>query len=591
MTYRTHNCSELRLSDVGQNVVLSGWVMRKREHGGLVFIDLRDREGVTQLTIDRSKSDPELFARVLALKDEYVVRIEGDVVERPAETKNPKLATGEVEVNITACDVLNECKQLPFEIDKDDEIPESFIVTYRYLDMRRDRTRKLLILRDRLLAFIRDLLHGKGFVEVETPLLSKSTPEGARDFLVPSRIYPGRFYALPQSPQQYKQLLMIAGIDKYFQIARCLRDEDTRADRVAEHTQLDMEMSFVTRDDIEDLLDEIIIKVCEKFTDKKLMQTPLPRLSYREVMTSYGTDKPDIRFAMKLLDVTEEVKQSDFNIFKKIIAEGGAVKAITAKGCADFSRKKVDALIEKTKDVGGKGLASLHFFADGVRSPVAKFFPDDVIEAIRQRTKAEAGDLVLMVADAPDKALEIMGALRLHLADELQLKDPNLLGFCIIHDFPMFEWDEINQRYDPVHHMFTSPREVDIPKLDTNPLDIISTQVDLVCNGYELCSGSIRIHKRDIQEKVMSLVGLSKEDMQQKFGHLLEALEFGAPPHGGAAPGIERLLMVLVGTDRLRDVIAFPKTQLGRDLMMDSPSPVTDEQLKELHLKLEMDED
>jgi len=591
MVYRTHLCNELRISHVGQNVVLSGWVMRRREHGGLIFIDLRDREGITQLTIDRSKSNPGLFALVQQLKDEYVIRVEGVVAERPADKKNPKLATGDIEINITRCDILNECKGLPFEIDKDDEIPESFTVTYRYLDLRRERTRNIIILRDRLISFIRQLLHGKGFVEVETPLLSKSTPEGARDFLVPSRIYPGKFYALPQSPQQYKQLLMVAGIDRYFQIARCLRDEDTRADRVAEHTQLDMEMSFVTRNDIEDLLNEIIIKVCEKFTDKKLMYKPLPRLTYHDVMNDYGTDKPDIRFEMKIADLTDHVKNSDFNIFKEIIASGGAVKAINARGCADFSRKKVDALIEKVKELGGKGLASLHFSAGGVKSPVAKFFSAGTIEAIRKDMKADAGDLVLMLADRPQQALAVMGGLRLHLGDELKLKDPNLLGFCIIHDFPMFEWDEVNKRYDPVHHMFTSPKEEDIPKLDTDPLAVISTQVDLVCNGYELCSGSIRTHKREIQEKVMRLLGLSKEEMLEKFGHLLEALEFGAPPHGGAAPGIERLLMVLVGTDRLRDVIAFPKTQTGRDLMMDSPSPVTEEQLKELHLKLDLEEE
>jgi aspartyl-tRNA synthetase len=308
-------------------------------------------------------------------------------------------------------------------------------------------------------------------------------------------------------------------------------------------------------------------------------------------MDAYGTDKPDLRFGMKIVDITEHVGNSGFNIFKEVIAAGGAVKAINAKGCADFSRKKVDALIAKIKDLGGKGLASLHFFADGVKSPVAKFFPPETIQAIKKDTSAEAGDLVLMLADTPNQALAVIGALRVFLGDELNLRDPNLLGFCIIHDFPMFEWDEENKRYDPVHHMFTSPRAEDIPKLDTDPLAILSTQVDLVCNGYELCSGSVRIHKRRIQEKVMSLVGLGKEEMTAKFGHLLEALEFGAPPHGGAAPGIERLLMVLVGTDRLRDVIAFPKTQLGRDLMMDSPSPVTEEQLKELGLKLELDED
>jgi len=590
MIYRTHNCSELRTAHIGKHVVLSGWVMRKREHGGLIFIDLRDREGITQLTASESKSPAALFALIQQIKNEYVIRIEGTVVERPAETKNPKLATGDIEVEITKCEVLNECKQLPLEVNKNDEISEAITIKYRYLDLRRERSRSFIILRDKVITFLREFLHAKGFIEVETPFLSKSTPEGARDFLVPSRIYPGEFYALPQSPQQYKQLLMVAGFEKYFQIARCLRDEDTRADRAAEHTQLDMEMSFVDRSDVEELLDELIIKVCEKFSDKKLLAAPLPRLSYFDVIRDYGTDKPDIRFEMKLVDVSDIAKKSDLHVFKDVVENGGITRAITAKGCADFSRKKVEGLVEYAQQLGAKGLVSFHILSGSVKSPVAKYFNEKVMHELKKRTGAETGDLILMVADKPKQANAVMAALRSHLAEILGLKDPNILGFCIVHDFPMFEWDEQNKRYDPVHHMFTKPKDEDLSKLDTDPLDIISTQVDVVCNGYELCSGSMRNHRRDVQEKIMGLVGLSKEEMDHKFGHLLAALEFGAPPHGGAAPGIDRLLMMLAGTDRLRDVIAFPKTQMGRDLMMDSPSPVSEEQLKELHLKLDIEE-
>ena len=586
---KTHTCGELRTGHAGQRVTLAGWVNRRREHGGLIFIDLRDRWGITQVVVDASRT-PEAHALALRVRGEYVLQVEGVVQVRAPEAVNPDMPTGEIEVQAERITILNPARTPPIEIAGEHEANEEVRMRYRYLDLRRARMQRNLILRHQVTLYIRNFLSERGFVEIETPILFKSTPEGARDYLVPSRLHPGKFYALPQSPQQLKQLLMVAGYERYFQIARCFRDEDQRGDRQPEFTQLDLEMSFVEREDILNLIEELMTRLIEDVSDKRLVTRPFPRLSYAEALERFGTDRPDVRFGLELTDVSDIVARSEFRVFTGTVETGGKVRALVAPGCAEYSRRQIGELEDIARDAGAKGLATVAVRADGtLRSPLAKFFSEDVMAELIAAVEATPGDLILMVADTPSLVNEALSALRVELARRLNLVDPDEMSFCWILDFPLFEWNEEENRWDPSHHMFTSPRPEDIPLLDTDPGAVLSQQYDLVCNGYEVAGGSIRIHNREIQEKVFALIGLDVEDARERFGHLLDAFEYGAPPHGGIAAGLDRLVMLMAGEPNIREVIAFPKTQRAADLMASAPSEVDPEQLEELHICICLD--
>ena len=585
--YKTHICGELRASHATQRVTVAGWVHRRRDHGGVIFLDLRDRYGIVQVTINPnlSKETLEVASNV---RMEWVLQITGTVQKRPAGMENPKMQTGEVEVIAESIQVLNPAKTLPFMVSAENDLPdENMRLRYRYLDLRRERMTRNLILRHKVVKFMRDFLDKQNFIEIETPILFKATPEGARDYLVPSRIYPGQFYALPQSPQQLKQLLMVAGMDRYFQIARCFRDEDLRGDRQPEFTQLDLEMSFVQRDDVlavvEQLYTEMIPAVAPH---KKLLSSPWPKFSHKEVIERFGTDKPDLRFGMELVDVSEIFAKSEFRVFQSAIESGGVIKCIVAPGCADYSRKEVDALTEAAKSLGAKGLATLAVTSEGLKGTAAKFVKPEEAEAVKAKTSAKEGDLILFAADQRAIVNKVLGGLRVLFGDQLDLADPDMLAFAWVVDFPMFAWNEEENKWDTEHHPFTMPQLDDLPKFETNPAEILSDAYDMVCNGYEMASGSIRIHRSDIQLKVFQLLGLSGDQIEQKFGHMLEAFEYGAPPHGGMAPGIDRLVMLLADEPNIREVIAFPKNQTGRDVMADAPSEVEPKQLKELHIQI-----
>jgi aspartyl-tRNA synthetase len=586
--YKTHTCGELKAVHAGQQVTLAGWVHRRRDHGGVVFLDLRDRYGIVQVTVNPSLSK-ETLDTVASVRMEWVLQVTGKVQKRPSGMENPKMATGDIEVIAESVTVLNRARTLPFLVSGENDLPdENMRLKYRYLDLRRERMTRNMILRHKVIKFMRDFLDRHNFIEIETPILFKATPEGARDYLVPSRLYPGQFYALPQSPQQLKQLLMVAGMDRYFQIARCFRDEDLRGDRQPEFTQLDLEMSFVQRDDVLALVEQLYTEMIPAVAPhKRILSSPWPKLSYQDVVERYGTDKPDLRFGMELTDVGDLFPNSEFRVFRSALEAGGVIKCIVAPGCADYSRKEVDALTESAKALGAKGLATLAMTGEGLKGTAAKFIQPEEAQAVIARTGAKQGDLILFAADERAVVNKVLGGLRLTFRDRLKLADPNLLAFAWVVDFPMFAWNEEEQKWDAEHHPFTMPRLDDLSKFDTNPAEILSDAYDMVCNGYEMASGSIRIHRSDIQLKVFQLLGLNGEEIEQKFGHMLEAFEYGAPPHGGMAPGIDRLVMLLADEPNIREVIAFPKNQAGRDVMADAPSAVDPKQLKELHIKIE----
>ena len=585
--YKTHTCGELRAQHAGQIVTLAGWVHNFRTFGGVVFLVLRDRFGISQIVTDPDKF-PEAAKAIESLKNEWVVQVTGMVRMRPADQFNPRMLTGEVELEAHEVTVLNAAKALPFVVSRDDEdIDENMRLKYRYLDLRRERMKRNLILRHEVVLYMRKYLSERGFIEVETPMMFKTTPEGARDYLVPSRLYPGQFYALPQSPQQLKQLLMVAGFDRYFQIARCFRDEDSRGDRQPEFTQLDLEMSFVHRDDVLDMVEGLFTSMLPQVApQKKLLSSPWPRLTYSEAMERFGTDKPDMRFGMELVDVSALFMKTEFAIFKSALQTRGAIKCLVAPGCADFTRKQIDDLAVIARDLGAKGLVSLALTPEGPKGSAAKFISESEIEALSKASSAEKGDLILFVADRLTVVNKALGVLRSWFRDKLKLADPTVMAFTFILDFPMFEWNEELKKWDAAHHPFTMPRLEHLDRFETDPSTILSEAYDMVCNGYEMASGSIRIHRRDIQSRVFKLLGIEEEEAQFKFGHMLEAFEYGAPPHGGMAPGIDRLVMLLADEPNIREVIAFPKNQAARDVMADAPSFPDEKQLKELHIKI-----
>jgi aspartyl-tRNA synthetase len=584
---KTNTCGELRPEHAGQQVTLAGWVNRRRDMGGVIFIDLRDRDGKTQIVVNSGRSR-EAFDAAEQVRGEFVLQVVGEVHERPAGMENTELPTGKIEVLVDKLVVLNPAKTPPFQIDRDETVDETLRLKYRYLDLRRERLQRNLTIRHKAVKFIRDFLSARGFLEVETPILFKSTPEGARDYLVPSRVHPGKFYALPQSPQQLKQLLMVAGYERYFQIARCFRDEDLRADRQPEFTQLDLEMSFVERDDILDLIEALTVGMVKEASLVPLAHEQFPRLSYTEVTERYGTDRPDIRFGLELVNLADLVADSAFRVFAENVAEGKPVKAICVPGTGSYSRKQLTELEDMAKAEGAKGLAWLAIQPDTgeIRGSITKFFTVDQLIAITERMGAEPGDLILIASGERSVVNSALSTLRMEMADRLGLIDKKELAFLWVIDFPLFEEKMEDGHYAPSHHMFTSPKREHIPLLDTDPGAVLSEQYDLVCNGYEVAGGSIRIHERPLQRKIMELIGFTMEEARDQFGHMLEAFEYGAPPHGGIAPGIDRLVALMAGEPNIREVMAFPKTAQATDLMSDSPSTVAPRQLNELHIAL-----
>lgn len=583
---RTHTCGELRFEHADQHITLTGWLNRRRDHGELIFIDLRDRYGMTQIVADAT-AYPEAHAALSGARAEYVLQVRGRVRERPVEARNSELTTGDVEVFAEAVEILNPAKTPPIYVAKEGGEEESLRLRYRYIDLRRQRMQRNIILRHQTVRFMRDYLSARGFLEIETPMLMASTPEGARDYLVPSRLHPGEFYALPQSPQQLKQLLMVAGFDKYFQIARCMRDEDLRADRQPEFTQLDIEMSFVEQEDILNLIENLMTELVATVTPHKRLLSPFPRLTYQQAIDRFGSDKPDLRFGLELVDMSDLVRDSEFGVFTGALANGGQVKAIRVPGCATYTRRQLDELNEVARTGGAKGVASIAIEDGGsLRSSFAKFFTPEQLNALVTRLEGTPGDLLLFVADTRDVVAAALDKLRREFGRRLKLGDPNLLAFGWIVDFPMFAWNADTETWEAQHHPFCMTNPEDVTKLDSAPGEVRAAAYDLICNGYELASGSIRIHDRAIQQRIFERLNYSQEEIYRRFGHMLDAFEYGAPPHGGIAPGVDRIMALLCDEENIREVIAFPKTQRAEDLMMHSPSSVDERQLRELHLAL-----
>lgn len=583
---RTHACSELGRQHDGQDVMLCGWVSRRRDHGGLIFIDLRDRSGMVQIVFS-AEYDQEAFHKAESVRTEYVLAVRGKVGLRAAETVNTNMVTGEIEVYGLELRILNAAKTPPFYIQDNIDVDELLRLKYRYLDLRRPEMQRNLMLRHKVTKAMRDFCDTNGFVEIETPMLTKSTPEGARDYLVPSRVNPGKFFALPQSPQIFKQILMVAGMERYFQIVRCFRDEDLRADRQPEFTQLDIEMSFIDREEILSLMEDMMGFLFKEAMGVEL-PLPFPRMSYEEAMARYGSDKPDIRFAMELVELSDVVKDSNFKVFEAVLAAGGQVKGINVKGYSQIPRRELDGLVDYVANFGAKGVAWISVGADGIKSPITKFFSEEQVQNMLATMQAEEGDLILIIADKPATVAHALGNLRLEMARRLDLIDPEKLSFLWVVDFPMFEYDEESKRYVAMHHMFTSPRDEDIPLLDTDPGKIKAKAYDMILNGTELGGGSIRIYNRDLQEKVFKTIGFTTEEAMEKFGFMLEAFEYGTPPHGGIAFGLDRMIMLMAKRASIRDVIAFPKTQSATDIMTQAPSEVVPAQLKELAIKTDI---
>jgi aspartyl-tRNA synthetase len=592
---KSHNCGELTKKNIGDIVTLAGWVHRRRDHGGLTFIDLRDRSGRVQVVFNPEVS-PESHEIANEMRNEYVISVTGEVVIRPEGTENSKISTGEIEVIAKTTTILNASLTPPFYINEDEVVDENVRLQYRYLDLRREKMQKNLILRHNIIKFCRDFLDRKGFLEIETPILIKSTPEGARDYLVPSRLHPGEFYALPQSPQQIKQLLMIAGMEKYFQVAKCFRDEDSRADRQPEHTQLDIEMSFIEEEDIFQLIEELFTSMVKKLKPEYKLIKPFPRLSYTEVMEKYGSDKPDLRFGMELADVSEIAVKTEFGVFQKAVAGGGKVKGLCAPGCAGYSRGQLEELNKIVKNLGAAGILTIALDSsagsldkltmEAVKSVVTKYMTLEQIKAMAKRMGAGPGDLMLIAAGDIKLVNSVLNELRGEMGRRLDMIPRDLFAFAFVMNFPLFEYDKKLGKIDSMHNPFSAPRKEDIPLLDTDPLKVLGRQYDLVCNGYEMASGSIRNHKPEIQKKIFKILEYTEDDINGRFGPLIRAFDYGAPPHGGIAPGIDRVVMLLAGEDNIREVIAFPKNQAAVDLTLEAPSPVTIEQLTELHLRL-----
>ncbi|MDE2891999.1 MAG: aspartate--tRNA ligase [Chloroflexota bacterium] len=590
---KTHGCGTLRASNAGESVTLAGWVHRRRDHGQLIFIDLRDRDGIVQVVV-RPDDHPEAYDSANVVRGEYVLRVSGEVVERSDATRNPNIATGDIEVVANSVEVLNAAKTPPFSVSEDDEVNELVRMQYRYIDLRRPAMIASLELRHRLNQFIRDFMTEQGFLEVETPILVAATPEGARDYVVPSRLTPGAFYALPQAPQQFKQLLMVAGVERYFQIARCFRDEDLRADRQPEFVQLDLEWSFCEEEDILALLEELFVGVAAALRPDLAVPRPFPRLSWHEAMERYGSDKPDLRYGLELSDCSDIAATSGFGVFSSTVADGGRVRGIVMPGGASLSRREVDGFTNLAKTMGAPGLVSLQFSADpasatedDVRSPVLRHIGIDDARKIGERCGASAGDLVLLAAGDSGMVSTVLDGIRRELARRLDLVDDSILQFGFVTDFPLVEWDANEQRWDALHHPFTAPQSEDAHLLGSDPAKVRARAYDTICNGFELGSGSIRIHERELQMRVFELLGVGADEAQRRFGHMLNAFEYGAPPHGGFAFGIDRVAMLLAGTENIREVIAFPKTMSASDPMTGAPMEIADEQLEELHLKID----
>lgn len=582
-------CGLLSENNIGETIKVSGWVNRRRDHGGLIFIDLRDRSGLLQLVFDENFSD---FTTVEKLRNEYVIEVEGELRNRSEEAINDKLATGRIELVGQSINILNTSKTPVFDISDDNaNVDENVRLKYRYMDLRRKEMQDNLILRHKVTMAMRKFLDLNGFLEIETPMLGKSTPEGARDYLVPSRVNPGNFFALPQSPQIYKQLLMAAGMEKYFQIARCFRDEDLRADRQPEFTQLDIEMSFVEKEDIINLVTDMIKEIFKETMSVDLADS-FPRITYKEAIDKYGSDRPDLRFDLELIDIGEIVKDTEFKVFQSILKKGGTIKGINGKNCGNIlSRKEIDGLTDFVAQHGAKGLAWIAIREDGISSTIAKFLSDSELENIVKAMDGQIGDLLMFVADTKEVVNNSLGALRLELAKRLDLIDEDELNFVWVVDFPLFEYDKEEDRYVAIHHMFTAPQEQDLELLKTNPLEARAEAYDLVLNGTELGGGSIRIHDYNRQKEIFDLIGFSEEEAKEQFGYLLDAFTYGAPPHGGIAFGLDRIIMLMRKCSSIRDVIAFPKTQSASDLMLGAPSYVTEKQLKELSIKSDLKKD